>query len=118
MGWFQIAATPSGREFSLVVYRSGQVPDLRSPGAAPKASSSNLDLVTPLGLLSRLINLTVYRGSWTVEVAPWRGWRGPKRRIRVLDEATAEARAAELSRLIESGGWNPADQPEPPELRA
>jgi hypothetical protein len=76
-------------------------------------SLGGLGGILDLLLINRLINLTFFRGTWTVRVAPWYGKRGRRWKERLPSEQEAERRAALLFGLIHRGEWEPQSGPPP-----
>lgn len=113
-----MAVTPDGRSFAIAAYPAGSIPSLKTPGPAATVATSRLDMPTPLGFMSVLINRLVYRGSWTVRVGPWRGQRGRRWKVRVATEQDSDRHAAALFDLVNSGQWDPSTEPPPPPAQA
>ena len=114
MGWFDVAATPDGRSYSVAAYRTGTARMGAVPGAVPAgASLGGLQEMLTLGLFSRLLNATIFRGTWTVRVAPWYGHRGKRWKVRVPSEHDSDHRAEALFQLIKTGQWDPEREAPP-----
>ena len=114
MGWFDVAATPDGRSYSIAAYRTGTARIGAVPGAVPAgASLGGVNEMLTIGVFSRLLNATLFHGSWTVRIAPWYGHRGRKWKLRVGTEGESDRRAEAYFQLIKSGQWDPAKEPPP-----
>jgi hypothetical protein len=119
MGWFDVAATPGGRSYSVAAYRTGTIRIGAVPGATPAgASLGSVQDGLLFALLGRLLNVVLFRGSWTVRVAPWYGHRGKRWKVRVQTEEESDRRAEALFQLIKTGQWDPAIESPPQPARA
>lgn len=105
--------TPSGQSFVVRYYRSGTMDRFPSASNTPSQAQDGGLLLIPLRLLGWLLHLILFRGSWTVAVAPWHNLPGHRYRSRVESEAVAADRAAALSNAIRAGEWTPGRQSPP-----
>jgi hypothetical protein len=119
VGWFDVAEAPGGTSYSVAAYRSGTVRVGAVPGAVPAGTSlGGLQEVFTFGTFGWLINRVVFRGTWTVRIAPWYGRRGKRWKFRVQTEGEADRRAEALWQLIDTGQWDPALEPPPTPAQA
>jgi hypothetical protein len=114
VGWFDLAATRDGREYSVSTFPTGLSPaGWHRESALERIPLGKLDYLTPRALVGLAINRLVYRGGWTVVVAPWQGGWTREWKVRVSSEAESDRRASALHQLIESYQWDPAREPPP-----
>lgn len=71
VGWFEVATSKAGKDYSVSTFRTGLSPaGWRPESAVNRIPLGTLDYFTPRGMIGLLINQVVYRGGWTVVVAP------------------------------------------------
>ena len=114
MGWFNVATTRDGREYSVSTFPTGLSPaGWHRDSALHRIPLGTLDYLTPRAIIGTVINRVFFRGSWTVVVAPWKGGWTREWKVRVKSEAESDRRANALFQLINTHQWDPAEEPPP-----
>jgi hypothetical protein len=98
---------PSGQSFVVRYYRSGTMDRFPSAEGTPGRAQNAGALLAVLVLIGWILHIVVFRGGWTVAVAPWHNLPGHRYRERTRSQAEAVARAAALSTVIQNGRWMP-----------
>jgi hypothetical protein len=111
LSWFDVAETADGRSYSVSTRPTG-LTALRASGAA-RIPLGWLDYLAPNVMIGWLVNRLIFRGQWTVLIAPWYGHRGQRWSVRVPDEDQADRRARALHELIHTHQWDPESEPPP-----
>lgn len=112
--WFDVVAAPSERSYSIAAFRTGTVRVGAVPGAVPAgASLLSLQDGVIFAAIGWILNRLIFRGAWTVRIAPWYGKRGRRWKVRVSSEELAYRLAEQYCRMIETGSWMPERDPPP-----
>jgi hypothetical protein len=114
VGWFEVAATRDGRQYSVSTFPTGLSPaGWHRENVVQRIPLGTLDYLTPRALVGMMINWLIFRGGWTVVVAPWGGGWTRVWKVRVESEAESERRANALYQMIANYQWDPAEEAPP-----